>query len=86
MICYKIVLPSDQKDKQKEIETCAENIRSTLKNDTEFSVFSITSNNITTIYFSTLAFELCTVLREKFGFESFDCSSDDFKALSELTE
>ena len=86
MMYYKIVLSSDQKDEQNKIENFAESIRSTLKNDTEFSVFSTTSSGITTIYFSTLAFELCTVLSEKFGFESFDCSSDDFKALSEFTE
>ena len=86
MIYYKIVLTPSQEEEQTEIETFAEGIRTTLKNSTEFSVFSTTTRDNITIYFSPLTFELCTVLNEKFGFSSFEYTFDDFNALSELTE
>ena len=85
MVCYKIVLSINQKTEQLEIESIAGSIRTTLKDSTEFSVFSTTTKDNITIYFSSLAFELCTVLSEKFGFESFDCSVKEFNTLNSLT-
>jgi len=57
---YKVVIPS--KEYQKELEKQAETIRSTLKCDKNFAIFSVTtSNNIKVVYLSSLAFEHSTV-------------------------
>ena len=81
MKCYKVVLTTNQNKDLLEIENFTEGIRSTLnKEDTKFSVFSVKSGNIISIYFSPSAFKLCeTVLSEKFGFESCDCLEEDLE-------
>ena len=82
--CRKITLETGQTFKQEELETYAESVRSTLKNVADFFVFSTTANDTKIIYLSSLAFEHCTVLIEKLGLASTECSSTDLNVLSGL--
>ena len=83
---YKIKFELNEENKQQEIENCAEAVKSTISDNSDFYVFSVRSNKRRTLYLSSFALELCTEAIEKLGLSSTECEEDTSDIVFSLTE